>query len=258
MKVFVINLARCPERMARVQTRLDELGVAFERIEAVDDALLSPEERRRSVSRFLWWCCSLYPISRGQVGCTLSHQLVYRRMIQEETGHACVLEDDVILDDRFPEVLAHLEHVIDDNRAQVALLFDHADGRMEILREEGPIVLERIGGSMYAEGYVLTRKAAAQILEANFPIRVMDDIWFRWVRQGRIELYRTHPAVCTQSSARDGGSMIGGIRFERRKLSIFGRLWWDMRRVLGIMIDACTGWPEFKGVCVLVRDMVRR
>lgn len=258
MQVFVINLARSPERMARVGARLEALGVPFERVEAIDDAALTPEERRRSVSRFLWWCCSLRPIMKGQVGCTLSHQLVYRKMVRENLAHACVLEDDVVLDDRFPALLAWLEDRLDDARAQVTLLFDHTGGRMELARDAVPFACERIEESMFAEGYVLTRKAAEAILAANVPLRVMDDIWGRWVRQGRIELYRTRPAVCTQTSARDGGSTIDFVGFERRNLSLAGRLWWDLRRLVGIVVDACTGWPEFKGALALLGIAWRR
>jgi len=258
VKVFVLNLARCPERLARVRARLDGLGVPFERIEAVDDAVLTSAERRRSVNRFLWWCCSLRPIMKGQVGCTLSHQLVYRKMLRDGLDRACVLEDDVVLDARFPEVLARLDAELDAAKAQVALLFDHRDGRMDIPAETCPFALERIEDSMFAEAYVLTRLAAEQILKANYPLRVMDDIWGRWVRQERIELYRTHPPVCTQTSARDGGSTIDFVGFERRRMSFAGRLWWDLRRLIGVVSDAFTGWPEMRGSWATVRGYLVR
>lgn len=257
MKVFVLNLARCPERMARVKARLDELGVPFERIEGVDDSLMDETEKRRSVSRLGWWCCSLRPITRGQIGCTLSHQLAYRRMISEGLEHACVLEDDVVLDSHFPEVLKSLESAIDDTRAQVALMCDHADGKMEIPAVQGDFSLERVKEAMYAEGYVLTRKAAEQILEANYPLRVMDDIWGRWVRQGRIELYLARPTVCTQTSPVDGGSTIVSASIIRSRLSFGGKLWWDVRRLVGIVLDAFTGWPEMKGSLVLLGRFLR-
>ena len=253
MKVFVINLDRCPDRMARVKARLDALGVPFERVAGIDDATLDPAERKRSVSEFLWWCCSLRPITRGQVGCTLSHQKVYRRMLAEGLGHACVLEDDVLLGDRFPQVLAWLDGTVDDARPQVALMCDHEGGRMELDPAERPCALEPVADTMFAEGYVLTAKAARAILDANFPLRVMDDIWGRWVRQGRIELFFARPTVCTQTSARDGGSTIVSAVVLRSEMSWFGRRWWDLRRLVGICIDACTGWPEFRGAVALLR-----
>jgi len=258
VKVFVLNLARCPERLARVRARLDELGVPFERLEGVDDAVLSEAERRRHVSRFGWWCCSLRPIMKGQVGCTLSHQNAYRRMVADGLDRACVLEDDVVLDARFPEVLARLDTELNAAQAQVALLFDHRDGRMDIPVETRPFALERVEDSMFAEAYVLTRRAAEQILKANYPLRVMDDIWGRWVRQGRIELYRSHPSVCTQASARDGGSTIDFVGFERGRMSFAARLWWDLRRLVGIVLDAFTGWPEMKGSWATLRGGLDR
>lgn len=252
MKVFVLNLARCTERMARVKARLDELGVPFERLEGIDDTLMDETAKRRSVSRLGWWCCSLRPITRGQIGCTLSHQLAYRRMLAEGLDRACVLEDDVVLDDRFPAVLRALEQALDASRPQVALMCDHADGRMKILAEARAFSLDRVDEAMYAEGYVLTRLAAEQILEANFPLRVMDDIWGRWVRQGRIELYLARPTVCTQTSPVAGDSTIVSASVLRERMSVLGKLGWDLRRLAGILLDACTGWPEMKGSLVLL------
>ena len=42
--VFVINLDKSPERMARISNRLDELEIPFERISGVYGAELSKEE----------------------------------------------------------------------------------------------------------------------------------------------------------------------------------------------------------------------
>ena len=41
--IFVINLARRPDRLARISQDLDALGLAFQRVEAVDGAEFEPE-----------------------------------------------------------------------------------------------------------------------------------------------------------------------------------------------------------------------
>ncbi len=243
--------------MERVRVRLDALGIPFERIEAIDDTRMDPAEYRRGVSRFWWWCCSLRPIMRGQVGCALSHQKVYRKMIAEDLPHACVLEDDVIPDDRFPQVLDWLDGAMDDTRAQVALMCDHSEGRPRSEKKAQKISLTRVEDAMYAEGYVLTQKAARQILKANYPLRVAADIWGRWTRQERIELYLVRPTVCSQTSVQDGNSTISLVGFERRNLSWWGRRWWDFRRVVGVTLDAFSGIPEFRGAMATVLGKFR-
>ena len=252
MKVFVLNLARCTERMARVKARLDALGVPFERFEAIDEALMDDAEKHRSVNKFGWWCCSLRPISRGKIGCALSHQSVYRKMLADDIQCACVLEDDVILSDHFPYVLARVKAAVDEKKSQVVLLFDHTDGRMDVLSSTRKFELIPIEDSLYAEGYVLTRPAAEQLIQANYPLKVLNDIWGRWVRQGRIRLFAASPASCTQSSIATGERTICEAPFTRKDLPWGGKLWWDMRRLIGIVLDAFTGWPEMKGSLLLI------
>jgi glycosyl transferase, family 25 len=41
MKVFVINLDRSPDRLARIQIQSDQLGFDFERVRAVDGRTMS-------------------------------------------------------------------------------------------------------------------------------------------------------------------------------------------------------------------------
>ncbi|MBQ8111872.1 MAG: glycosyltransferase family 25 protein, partial [Kiritimatiellae bacterium] len=121
MTVFVINMARSTARLQRVAARLAELGVEWERVEAIDDSTLDETARRRAFSRLGWWCCTLAPIVRGQLGCAMSHQLAQRAMIDRGLDVACVLEDDVVLHDRFPDALRWVEDHLDPARAQVAL-----------------------------------------------------------------------------------------------------------------------------------------
>ena len=42
-----------------------------------------------------------YSATAGEIGCTLSHQKVYQQLLGSNLNWACVLEDDVILDERF-------------------------------------------------------------------------------------------------------------------------------------------------------------
>ena len=258
MKVFVVNLARCTERMERVKARLDTLGVPFERFEAIDEGALDEAEKHRSVSTLGWWCCSLRPITRGKIGCALSHLSVYRKMLADDIPYACVLEDDVILSDHFPDVLARVEAAVDETKPQVLLLFDHTDGRMDLPMPTQPFALRPIKDSLYAEGYVLTRPAAEQLIQANYPLRVLNDIWGRWVRQGRIRLFAVSPASCTQSSIATGERTVCEASFARKDLSFGGRFWWDVRRLVGIVLDAFTGWPEMKGSLALLGRFLRR
>lgn len=102
--VFVISLARAPDRRAAIRARLDALGVPFVLFEAVDGHAMSEEEatrlapRRHRLTRRM-------PLSRTEVAITASHLGVLRRVAEEQLPFACVLEDDAKPDASFPEFL---------------------------------------------------------------------------------------------------------------------------------------------------------
>lgn len=102
--VFVISLARAPDRRAAIRARLEALGVPFVLFEAVDGHAMSEEEatrlapRRHRLTRRM-------PLSRTEVAITASHLGVLRRVAEEQLPFACVLEDDAKPDASFPEFL---------------------------------------------------------------------------------------------------------------------------------------------------------
>ena len=50
MKIFVINLARRPERMAFMERQFASLGLSFERVEAIDGESMPDDERDKAVN----------------------------------------------------------------------------------------------------------------------------------------------------------------------------------------------------------------
>lgn len=250
MKVFVINLLRSKERLAKVSARLRELGVEWERIEAVDDSCLDESARREGLSRFGWWCCQLRPLGHGHLGCYLSHHVFQRMVIDQNLGKACVLEDDVVLGDRFPEVLAWVEAHLDETRAQVALLGDHVDGGALPKDDGRAFSLDRARWDWGAEAYVITAPAARAIQRDNYPVRVPCDTWDRWVRQGVIELFHVHPAVCGQTSWLSDSELakIANVN----SLPLASRIWWRLRRIVGVTLDGLSSWTRFVGAVRLV------
>ena len=256
MTVFVINMARSTARLQRVAARLAELGVEWERVEAIDDSTLDETARRRAFSRLGWWCCTLAPIVRGQLGCAMSHQLAQRAMIDRGLDVACVLEDDVVLHDRFPDAFRWVEDRLDPARAQVALFGDHESTPHNNDDALADFSLKRASWAWGAEGYALTRRAAEAMLADNSPIRVMNDTWGRWVDQGTIELFRVQPAVCAQTSWDNPGESEIARSMQAADLPPVGRAWWTMRRAFGVALDAISSPRRLRGRLVqLLRRM---
>ncbi|EPP1355413.1 glycosyltransferase family 25 protein, partial [Enterobacter hormaechei] len=78
---------------------MSELNIAYEFIEAVDGRKMT-ETELRNVTRE-----TNYAFLPGEVGCALSHQKIYKRIIDENIDAALILEDDVVLNSDLREIL---------------------------------------------------------------------------------------------------------------------------------------------------------
>lgn len=231
MRVFLINLVRNPERLASAVRQLTRLGISYERVDAVDGKTLSDEACRRAVNRFRWTCAVGRAIRAGEIGCAMSHYAIYRRMIEEGIPYACVLEDDVLLADAFPEQLKRVEEWLDDERPQVVLLSNHTKARAD------GFAIVASSRDMFTEGYVMTLTAARALLRANWPMQVPCDHWGRWVKCGAIELYHAFPTVCSQNRQDFGSTTVSVGSFDVRNLSLPARLGYKCYRAIGLLVD---------------------
>ena len=235
MQVFVINLDGSRERMASIDAQLRTLGVPYERISAVYGKGLSREELRRSFSSFRWWCAVGYKAAPAEIGCALSHALIYKRMVAENLPVACILEDDVVLSPDFAARVGQAEKFMNAAVPQVVLLSDHTGrykNRLDV--PESGIVTSSCG--MCTDGYCLTKAAAMALLRENYPVQVPCDWWGRWVSSGAISLYHALPSVVRQDQETFGGSTIDG-RVVVAELPFIALCTYKAKRTIGKSID---------------------
>lgn len=93
MKIYLINLDRSPERLARMQSILRSMGLEFTRFPAVDGSLLTEEELSAKVRLV----DGRPHLSLGEIGCTLSHIECLELIAEGPDNYAVIAEDDVHL-----------------------------------------------------------------------------------------------------------------------------------------------------------------
>lgn len=225
MKVFLINLNKDLARLSAADAQLKAQGVSYVRVEAVYAKKLPSDILKRAVSQFRWWCAVGRPVRVGEIGCAMSHYKIYNEL--QET--ACVLEDDVILDPHFRDMLERVELWVRHDRPQVILLSNHVGARgAGIVRSKS---------DMYSEGYVITPAAAQALVKENWPLKVPCDHWGRWARQGIIELYHALPSVCSQNLEDYSSSIAPSSAYNVSKLSRVRRGLHKLMRLCGVTID---------------------
>ena len=242
MRIFVINLERRKERLAYMERQLRDLGAVYERVDAVDGKLMCQGEKKAVVSWFRWWCVNGYCARDGEIGCALSHQSVYRMMVERGLSYACIIEDDIRLDKRLWEVLKAVEERIGDGGSPEVFLLAPYLHRQDAERSE--VSFRNVRWAASTGGYVLTRSAAERLLAVNVPLQSTADNWGRWNAKGGIELYDVNPIVCHQSPygevpddlAFASDTVDQGTQFVK-DMSTLRRLVYKSGRVVGKFID---------------------
>lgn len=114
MKTFIINLKNSVDRRLKIEGQLNALSIDHEFIEAVNGKAMSTEELANMTKK------TNYAFLPGEIGCALSHQKIYKKMIDENIDSALILEDDVTLLDGFSEVIRKI--TLPENSPTVILL----------------------------------------------------------------------------------------------------------------------------------------
>lgn len=168
--VYVISLARAPERRRAMAEHLDRIGIEYEMVDAVDGRALSAEY----VASVVAPGCDL---TRGMIGCNLSHWELSKKLLASDRDVALFLEDDARLS---PAAAAFIRSGVD------ASTFDFCFLDCEDRNWQGPIFydpddsIELAGGfrahrlsagPLKTHALLVTRAATEKRLEHMVPIR---------------------------------------------------------------------------------------
>jgi len=184
MQCFVINLEKDRARREQIAAQLQRAGLAHEIFPAVYGKSLTDDELLRSYD--VQAAARLKrEMTTGEIGCALSHQGVYKTMVERGLPCAMVLEDDALLGADITRVLAELEPRLRVETPQVVLL--------NCVKLTSYFSTERLGkhhllapvldGAWGAHGYVLNLAAAKSLLAGLFPVRLPADIWDQFRRE---------------------------------------------------------------------------
>jgi glycosyl transferase family 25 len=182
--VFVINLRRSVERRDHTTKQLNELEVPFQIIEAVDGVELSDHEIRynNDFGIFKTGFYSRY-LRKEEIGCVLSHLKIYRKMVDEKIGLACILEDDNDYLKEFKDLLINADLKITDwdilylgHRSGCTMKVAQSRKRKQLIPFKY-YVGEAIEVPHGSHAYIINIEAARKILKQVYPIKVPFDLY---------------------------------------------------------------------------------
>ncbi|TCJ11764.1 glycosyltransferase family 25 protein [Parasulfuritortus cantonensis] len=212
--IYLINLDQRPDRLAAMQERLR--GLVYTRVPAFDGNRLAADALAgREVSAKL---------TRNEIGCYLSHEAVWRDVVEKRHPLACVLEDDVVFSREFADFMA--------SGCWADLDFD----LVKLDNWPGEIVLSRLGRrirhravyrirstTFSAACYLVSARGAAKLLREGRTLRhAVDILQFAtkspWLLANKV--YQLSPAIAAQEqlvTATPSSSDIEASRIEARR-----------------------------------------
>jgi glycosyl transferase family 25 len=191
MKTFVISLKRSVERRQFMIEQMNRLGLDYEIFDAIDCKEVTENDISRYRSDSPYWQTA----SIGIVCATLSHYLVFKKIVEQGLEYALVLEDDALLPKNIKNILAELEKVI--KKDEIILLY-YAGFKVLKLSLVGvetiksgkllfPVNIEDVGS---AAAYIVHKNVAMNLIRINMPFKGMTDSWGIFYNNGGFDSCR--------------------------------------------------------------------
>lgn len=197
---YVVNLATDTKRRASMQQRLAERGIQATFFEAVDGRVMSQAELESHVNREKA-ALEYGPLSRGEIGTSLSHIYIYKDMVAKNIPYAIILEDDVCLSNDFADLLTTesgngLATLFTPDQAVMVQLTHVRRGYKagaKRLGNTGREVVKPYGGVWLTGGYFITQAAAKNLAQNLYPVWAVADFWNRFEELGLLKLWALNP-----------------------------------------------------------------
>lgn len=225
IKALIIHLERAKERQKQVELLKTCLPCPTIIIKAIDSLSLDDKVIDRVYSQKLYRPYYPFTLSKNEIACFLSHRLAWQRIVDEKLDAGFVIEDDIALDDRFPEIFKFASGLANCDSFIRFPFRVREEGKL--ISEQGDIKLiqpSEIGLGQVAQ--LVGRNAAEKLLQAteifDRPVDTTEQLYWRTGVHPEVVL----PPVVHEISNELGGSTI------KSKRGFFARLYREIARPL--------------------------
>ncbi|XP_076649518.1 glycosyltransferase 25 family member [Halictus rubicundus] len=171
-QIYMINLLRRPERRTRMHRLFKELGIRVQTVDAFDGRSLNQSILNDVGVEIMPEYSDPYhnrPMTMGEVGCFLSHYMIWSEVIESDFETVIILEDDIYFEPFFREMVKSILTELDNLRPMWDLIYL---GRKRLVGSaessiDGSKYLVRAAYSYWTLGYILSRNGAKKLVEAE-------------------------------------------------------------------------------------------
>ena len=223
MDIYLINLARRPDRLAAMALQAGKLGLSLTRRNARD----AKDESDGTLTHWFQQGGPLGEIPRGDQCCSLSHRDAWQALLDSGAPYAAVLEDDVVLTDAARFILGGTDW-IPKNVDLIKLEHYGPPGQSVLLSDfvsvgQGFRIARMHSRHTGAAAYILSRQAAEWLLAIpQFDLPV-DHLLFNPNNSkvfARLQPWQLLPTIARQQDFIGDKSDIEGWRVGLRKFDL--------------------------------------
>lgn len=212
MNVFIVNMECDHDKRAHIEAECKRQNLTAQFIDAVNGALLTDQQLAEQVYRH-----ELNHLTRGEIGCALSHQKIYREIIEKRLSHALILEDDALFAGNINDFMSDFSHHIAKNKKAVYLLHK----TQTIFNNKKLIINDKYTffeayNAKCTHGYIITNKAAKTLLKINTPLIREADHWLSFYQLSWLKVYALNTDLII---SRDTDKSLSTIEKERRAMT---------------------------------------
>ncbi|NWV77934.1 GT252 galactosyltransferase, partial [Dasyornis broadbenti] len=172
-QIFMINLKRRKDRRDRMLRTLYEQEIAVKVVEAVDGKALNTSQLKALSIEMLPGYRDPYssrPLTRGEIGCFLSHYYIWKEVVSRGLEKTLVIEDDVRFEHQFKRKLIKLMDDIEQAQLDWELIYIGRK-RMQVQEPERAVPnvrnLVEADYSYWTLGYAISFHGAQKLIGAK-------------------------------------------------------------------------------------------
>ncbi len=223
--VFIVNLERSTYRRKFILNYLAKLGIQGEVITAVEgskldldklkeDGVYSEQAATEAFSRQL---------SMPEIGCSLSHINIYKRMVSNNVEQALIIEDDVMFDEGVSNTFKNILKNIPDDWEIIQFYYHNCKDYEELSENIARFNSKKClpNGSL---GYVIKKSAAVKMLGNVFPVRYPADSMLGRSPRWGVVMYGSIPQLMVLNN-------IFPTEIHQRK-TIFSKLKYNVKQLI--------------------------
>jgi glycosyl transferase, family 25 len=190
VNAYVINMAEAQKRKRFLDIQfLNFPNLNVEYIEGVNINGFKPLEIAEVYNEQKAYEIIRRPMVKSEIGCGLSHIKAYRKIVENNIPYAIVMEDDILMSSYFNDILPDVINWVDPDKSQIVLFtpcfsYCKKDGvklgkPYQSYTTLGPqhYLYPAWGVTWYAACYLVTNKAAQNLMNNLYPVFQLADAW---------------------------------------------------------------------------------